>query len=96
MALRRIAAVAWCSRWVRPAPSHADQQRDPELRAIVQHAIHEAECFPDEYEAAVWYKMMEPRLRRAVKDRDERMLILKHVFCEAHRRRRSAPAARAS
>jgi len=65
--------------------ARADQQRDPELRTIVQRAIAEAECFPDEYEAEVWYKMMEPRLRRTVKDRDERTLILKHVFCEAHR-----------
>jgi soluble lytic murein transglycosylase-like protein len=68
-----------------PAAARADQQRDPELRAIVQQAIAEAACFPDEFEAEVWYKMMEPRLRRAVKDRDERVLILKHVFCEAHR-----------
>jgi soluble lytic murein transglycosylase-like protein len=68
-----------------PAGARADQQRDPELRTIVQQAIAEAECFPDEFEAEVWYKMMEPRLRRSVKDRDERVLILKHVFCEAHR-----------
>jgi soluble lytic murein transglycosylase-like protein len=68
-----------------PAAARADQQRDPELRSVVQQAIAEAECFPDEFEAEVWYKMMEPRLRRAVPDRDERLLILKHVFCEAHR-----------
>lgn len=74
-----LLAASW------PAAARADQQRDPELRSIVQRAIAEAECFPDEFEAEVWYKMMEPRLRRAVKDRDERVLILKHVFCEAHR-----------
>ena len=74
-----LLAASW------PAAARADQQRDPELRTIVQQAIAEAECFPDEFEAEVWYKMMEPRLRRAVKDRDERVLILKHVFCEAHR-----------
>ncbi len=90
MATRATAALALASAlslllvgW--PMPVHADQQRDPELRAIVQNAIAEAECFPDEFEAEVWYKMMEPRLRRVVKDRDERILILKHVFCEAHR-----------
>jgi len=65
--------------------ARADQQRDPELRGSVERAIAEAERFPDEYEAEVWYKMMEPRLRRAVQDRDERILILKQVFCEAHR-----------
>lgn len=67
------------------APARADQQRDPELREVIQRAIAEAECFEDEHESAVWYTMMEPRLRRIVADRDERLLILKHVFCEANR-----------
>ncbi len=66
--------------------AHADQQRDPELRAIVEQAINEADCFPDEFEAEVWYKMMEPRLRRPVPDKAERVQILKHVFCEATRK----------
>ena len=44
-----------------------------------------AECFEDRYDSAVWYKMMEPRLRKRVPDRDERMEILKNVFCEANR-----------
>jgi soluble lytic murein transglycosylase-like protein len=63
----------------------ADQQRDPELRATVQRAIAEADCFADPFEAEVWYKLMEPRLRRTVKDPKERLEILEHVFCEAHR-----------
>jgi soluble lytic murein transglycosylase-like protein len=67
------------------APLRADQQRDPELREVLQRAIAEAECFEDEHASAVWYKLMEPRLRRVVPDRDERLLILKHVFCEANR-----------
>jgi soluble lytic murein transglycosylase-like protein len=65
--------------------AHADQQRDPELRAVVERAISQAECFPDRYDSAVWYKMMEPRLRKQVKDRAERLELLKLVFCEAHR-----------
>jgi soluble lytic murein transglycosylase-like protein len=68
----------------RAAPT-ADAQREPELRASVQHAIDQAECFEDQYDSAVWYKMMEPRLRKRVPDREERMLILKNVFCEANR-----------
>ena len=64
----------------------ADAQREPELRSAVQHAIEQAECFEDKYDSAVWYKMMEPRLRKRVPDREERMLILKNVFCEATRR----------
>lgn len=77
-----IAAALACLTCV---PAHADQQRDPELREVVQKAIEQAECFTDEYESAVWYKMMEPRLRKLVKDHSERLEILKHVYCEAHR-----------
>jgi soluble lytic murein transglycosylase-like protein len=65
--------------------AQADQQKDPELKATVERAIAQAECFADRYESAVWYKMMEPRLRKTVKDHDERMEILKAVFCETRR-----------
>lgn len=65
--------------------ARADQQKDPELREVVQRTIAQAECFEDRYESEVWYKMMEPRLRNIVKDRDERMLILKEVICESQR-----------
>jgi soluble lytic murein transglycosylase-like protein len=64
----------------------AEAQREPELKAAVQHAIDQAECFEDRYDSEVWYKMMEPRLRKRVPDREERVDILKHVFCEANRR----------
>ncbi len=63
----------------------ADQQRDPELRAVVEKAIADASCFEDAFDSAVWYKLMEPRLRTLAKDRNERLDILKYVFCEAHR-----------
>ena len=68
--------------WAAPA---ADAQREPELKSAVKHAIEQAECFEDRYDSAVWYKMMEPRLRGRVPDREERMSILKNVFCEANR-----------
>jgi soluble lytic murein transglycosylase-like protein len=68
-----------------PGLAFADQQKDPELRSVVQHAIAQAECFTDRYESAVWYTMMEPRLRKTVKDKDERLEILKQVFCETRR-----------
>jgi soluble lytic murein transglycosylase-like protein len=63
----------------------ADQQRDPELREVIQRAISQAECFTDHYDSAVWYTLMEPRLRVIVKEHDERMEILKQVYCETHR-----------
>jgi soluble lytic murein transglycosylase-like protein len=65
--------------------ARADQQKDPELKAVVQRTISQAECFSDRYESAVWYTMMEPRLRKIVKDKDERVEILKQVFCETRR-----------
>lgn len=67
------------------SPASADQQRDPELRAVVAQAIVTAECFADKYDSAVWYTLMEPKLRRTVPDRDERMQILTTAFCEANR-----------
>ena len=65
--------------------ARADQQKDPELRTVVQKAIVQAECFTDHYDSAVWYTLMEPRLRRIVKEKDERLDILKEVYCETHR-----------
>jgi soluble lytic murein transglycosylase-like protein len=64
-----------------PAPA---AQRDPELRAVVQQAITQAQCFADQYDSAVWYTLMEPKLRRYVKDEKERLEILQTVYCEAH------------
>jgi soluble lytic murein transglycosylase-like protein len=66
-------------------PMRADAQRDPELRTVVQAAITQAECFADKYDSAVWYQLMEPRLRRRVSDHAERLAILQAVWCEAHR-----------
>jgi soluble lytic murein transglycosylase-like protein len=67
------------------SPVRADQQRDPELRAVVAGAIAQSGCFADKYDSAVWYALMEPKLKRVVKDRDERMRILETAYCEAHR-----------
>jgi soluble lytic murein transglycosylase-like protein len=65
--------------------ARADQQRDPQLQAVVARAIAQAECFTDQYDSAVWYRLMEPRLRPLVADPAERMEILKQVYCETHR-----------
>jgi soluble lytic murein transglycosylase-like protein len=65
--------------------ARADQQRDPELQAVVARAIAQAECFTDQYDSAVWYRLMEPRLRALVADPAERMEVLKRVYCETHR-----------
>lgn len=74
-----VAAMLVCS------VASADGQRDPELKDVIQRAIEQAECFTDHYDSAVWYTLMEPRLRVIVKEHDERMEILKQVYCETHR-----------
>lgn len=65
---------------IAPAP-----QTDPELRDVVQQAMRTGECFGDQYDSAVWYTLMEPRLRRYMKSRDERVALLRTVYCETHR-----------
>jgi soluble lytic murein transglycosylase-like protein len=81
--VRALCAVAGIT--LTASVAHADQQRDPELRGVVQKAIVAAECFTDHYDSAVWYTLMEPRLRSIVKEKDERLEILKEVYCETHR-----------
>ena len=63
----------------------ADRQRDPELEGVVARAIAQAQCFSDHYDSAVWYTLMEPRLRPIVKEKNERLDILQQVYCETHR-----------
>jgi soluble lytic murein transglycosylase-like protein len=72
-----------------PAPgvhaSSADQQRDPELKSRLQHVIDSGDCFSDKFDSVVWFKTMEPRLKRFVPSHDVRLEILNHVYCEAGR-----------
>lgn len=88
----RLAAVlaAWSLAWTLAAPAGAapvaEQQQEAGLRTVIERAIAQAECFTDEYESAVWFTMMEPRLVKRVPDKAERLEILRTVFCEAHRK----------
>jgi soluble lytic murein transglycosylase-like protein len=68
-----------------PSASRADQQRDPELKELLQKIIGSTDCFTDKYESEVWYKSMEPRLAQFVPTHEERVEILNHVYCEAKR-----------
>ncbi len=69
----------------RASPVQQSAQQDPELQAVVQQAIAQARCFADQYDSAVWFKLMEPKLHRYVKDDPERLEILETVYCETHR-----------
>jgi soluble lytic murein transglycosylase-like protein len=65
--------------------AQADQQQDPELKALLQKIISSSECFTDKYDAEVWYKTMEPRLVKFLPTHEARIEILDHVYCEAKR-----------
>jgi soluble lytic murein transglycosylase-like protein len=79
--------LAWVLLGAMPSspPARADQQLDPQLRDVVARAIAQAECFSDRFDSAVWYKLMEPRLRHSVPNESERLDILRNVYCETHR-----------
>src|ERR1700739_1091262 len=86
--LQAIIACAFVARagcCVRPGAARADQQRDPELKALLQKIIGSSDCFADKFESEVWYKTMEPRLPRPVPPHEARIEILDHVYCEAKR-----------
>ena len=75
--------LAWCC--VLEGTARADQQRDPELKSLLQKIIGTSDCFADKFESEVWYKTMEPRLARLVPTHEARIEILDHVYCEAKR-----------
>jgi soluble lytic murein transglycosylase-like protein len=76
-------ALTWACAWAGTA--RADQQRDPELKALLQKIIGSSDCFADKFESDVWYKAMEPRLARLVPTHEARVEILDQVYCEAKR-----------
>lgn len=78
-----VSALALCC--ALQVAARADQQRDPELKDLLQKIISSNDCFVDKYESEVWYKAMEPRLQQFVTSHDERVSILNHVYCEAKR-----------
>ncbi len=69
-----------------PLAAFASQQRDAELEPLLRQALHDEEaCFEDRFEREVFFKAMEPKLKRFVKSDEERTLILERVHCEAQR-----------
>jgi len=79
-----IGALFVACAWLLPELALADNQKDPELEPLLRKALTETEaCFVDRFEREVFFRAMEPKLQRLVKDADERTLILERVYCEA-------------
>jgi soluble lytic murein transglycosylase-like protein len=66
--------------------SAATQERpDAEMRQLLIGAIQSSDSFDDRFDAEVWLTDMSQRLRRKVRNPEERLLILKIVHYEATR-----------
>jgi soluble lytic murein transglycosylase-like protein len=68
-----------------PPACRADEQREPELKELLQKIVASRDCFSDVYESEVWHKAMEPKLTRYVSSYEQRIEILDNVYCEAKR-----------
>jgi len=84
--LRAAAGVLLAAGLGLSLPACADQQQDPELRAVVQQAIATTRCDdqPDRFGEEVFFKLQEPRLRKYVSDPTLRVDILRHVYCASN------------
>ena len=83
-----LAAGAMALLALAPAPSaRADRQMDPQLGRVIEQAIQSVDCAGgiNRFDAEVYFKLQEPRLRHYVKDPGERVEILKQVWCETRR-----------
>lgn len=69
--------VAW------PASGAVRQAPEPELRALMQRTVAEAESFQDRFDAEVWLLDMSTRLKRYVPEPQERLTLLRLVHQEA-------------
>jgi len=73
-----LALLAVC-----PAFAAVRQAPEPELRALMQRTVAEAESFQDRFDAEVWLLDMSTRLKRYVSDPQERLTLLRLVHQEA-------------
>ncbi len=67
------------------AQQNTRQPVDKELRQLLSQAINQSDSFEDRFDAEVWLTAMSHKLKRYVKDSQERLLILRHVHREARR-----------
>ena len=69
-------------------PIETDRQAvDDELRQLLTRTIADADSFDDKYDAEVWLVAMSEKLKRYVKDPEQRMALLRHVHRAATRAR---------
>lgn len=67
------------------ASTLANQTPDPELSALLKQTVNEADSFIDRFDAEVWLVDMSSRLKRYIKNTEQRLTLLKMVHAEASR-----------
>jgi soluble lytic murein transglycosylase-like protein len=69
------------------APAHAGPtgEMEPELRHLLENAIHQSDSFEHRFDAEVWLTDMSGRLQRFMKDDRERLEFLRILHREAQR-----------
>jgi membrane-bound lytic murein transglycosylase MltF len=82
----RAAAIGLATLLALSLPARADQQQDPELRAVLEHALASTRCdgHGDRFGGEVFFKLHEPQMRRIVHEPAERIDILRAVYCESN------------
>lgn len=91
MRRRRVVRAVFCcvvlAAGFAPVAARADRQMDPGLGIVIEGAIDNPDCANgvSRFDTEVYFKLQEPRLRAYVKDPDERIEILKQVWCETRR-----------
>jgi soluble lytic murein transglycosylase-like protein len=68
-----------------PGLLQAKQVPDEELRALLIKTVNETTSFYDRFDAEVWLVDMSGRLKRFIKDPEQRLALLKRVHAEATR-----------
>ena len=67
------------------ASKSAVKKVDPALKQALAEAVADAKSFDDQFEAEVWLVDMSARLKRFIKDPQERLTLLRMVHQEAKR-----------
>lgn len=83
MALRHCLVLLCLLGTAPPAAANLPQEPEPELRALLQRTVAEADSFQDRFEAEVWLLDMSTRLGRFLPDHQERLELLRLVHREA-------------
>ena len=83
--MRHLALTFFCVLFLLAGTANAKQVPDAELRALLTKTVNESSSFYDRFDAEVWLVDMSGRLKRYIKDPQQRLDLLKRVHAEAKR-----------